>query len=446
MSLRGDILRRLGELVGPENIVADSTLLPASAEQVAAVLALANAEKLRVAPAGNGSQYPPDLRVEPPGSASVPPVRAGSAVEQQYRRDADATIVISLRRMNALKQYEPADLTASMQAGITLEAFSAALEPHRQWLPLGAPLPSRSTMGGIVAANTSGPFRQFYGTARDMVIGLRFATVEGRLIKSGGMVVKNVAGYDMAKLLIGSMGTLGVITDVNVRTFPRPATETTLLAFDSLEAALECRNAIVKSVLAPMALDLLDRTSLGLSGVPPLRAPFVLAVEYGGVEAVIERNRKELATLGRAAGALESLALAGGNEPAFWRGVCDLPARFAESWPGGMRMKVSSTLGAMAPLLQGLSGQAGGQVSIVARAGCGITYLYANGGDLKAFCGAMRELAASLGAHAVIKRAPSMLFSQLERWGPRRDDYLVMLKLKQAFDPNAILNPGVFVC
>jgi len=441
MGLRGDILRRLGDLVGPENLLAEGTVLPASAEQVAAVLALANAERLRIAPAGNGSQYPPPTALAADSSPSVPAAPAHTPAPP-----VPIDLVISLRRMNALKQYGPADLTASMQAGLTLEALSAALEPHRQWLPLGAPLPSRSTMGGIVAANTSGPFRQFYGTARDMVIGLRFATVEGKLVKSGGMVVKNVAGYDMAKLLIGSMGTLGVITDVNVRTFPRPATETTLLAFDSAEAALECRSAIMKSVLTPMALDLLDRTSLALAGVPPLRPAFVLAIEYGGVEAVIERNRKELATLGRAAGVLETVTLAGGNEQTFWRGVCDLPARFAESWPDGMRMKLSSTLQAMTPLLQGLSGQAGGKISIVARAGCGITYLYANGGDLSACCKGMRERAASLGAHAVVERAPFTLFSPLERWGPRRDDYPAMLKLKQAFDPNAILNPGVFVC
>lgn len=455
MTLRGDIARRLGELVPGENLAAeDHTVYPASAEQVAAVLALANAEKLRVAPAGNRSQYPAVAGSASPAASSVaPPI----------------DLIVSLSRMGALEEYEPDDLTASMQAGITLETLNAALEPHRQWLPLGAPLPSRATIGGSVAANTSGPFRQFYGTARDMVIGLRFATVEGKLAKTGGMVVKNVAGYDMAKLLIGSMGTLGIITDVNVKVAPRPATETMLLGFDSLAAALECRNAIAKSVLTPLALDLFDRTALayavlaavgdaaGLhaayhaaqmngSAGSPLQAPFVLAAEYGGVEAVIARNRKELGALAPAGAVLESTTLAGAEELAFWRGVCDLPARLAGTWPLGVRIKISTTLKDMRAVLENMPRENAGQSCLVARAGCGITYVYATGGELKTFCLATQKMAASAGVHAVIESAPPELRAQLDAWGPRRDDYPVMLKLKQAFDPNGILNPGRFLC
>jgi glycolate oxidase FAD binding subunit len=462
MSLRGDILRRLGEIVGPENLEAENIVLPGSAEQAAAVLALANAERLRVAPAGNFSQYDP--------------------------RRGPFDIVLSLRRMNALKQYQPADLTASMQAGITLEQLSAALEPHRQWLPLGAPLPARadaeggkrqaegggdtgqcpppsafrlrpSTMGGILATNASGPFRLFYGTARDMVIGLRFATVEGKLVKSGGMVVKNVAGYDMAKLLIGSLGTLGVITDVNVRLYPRPATETMLLAFDSLAAAMGTRNAILKSVLTPLALDLLDAgaaAGFGLDGLP--EAPFLLAAAYGGVASVIERNRTELASIARTAGCSRTSTLAAGTEKDFWRAVCDFPAAFPAFHPESVRLKVSLTLEGIGPLLDVLGWQASSlphtagkdarrqQRALVARAGTGVCYLYAAGGDLKAFCHEVRQAVAPLGGHTVIEFAPPALAATLDLWGPRRDDYAVMLKLKHTFDPNAILNPGRFVC
>ncbi len=435
MSLRGDIARRLGELVPGGNVdVQSSTVYPASAEQVAGVLALANAEGLRVAPAGNGSQYPVAAGDASPASPGAPAI----------------DLIVSLGRMSALKQYEPDDLTASMQAGITLETLSAALEPNRQWLPLGAPLPARATMGGIVAANTSGPFRQFYGTMRDMVIGLRFATVEGKLAKTGGMVVKNVAGYDMAKLLIGSMGTLGIITDVNVKVAPRPAMETTLLGFDSLATALECRDAIVKSVLAPIALDLLDGISLAFCandshGSPP-QAAFALAVEYGGVDAVIERNRKELAALGQAAAARRITTLAGASESAFWRAVCDLPVRFAASWPQSVRIKICSTLQGMRAVAEGIPRESAEQTALVARAGCGITYVYAMGGELKAFCLATQKMAASAGVPVVIESAPPELRAQLDPWGPRRDDYPIMLKLKQAFDPKAILNPGRFLC
>jgi len=428
MPLRGDIERQLGELVGPAHVT-DATVFPGTAEEVAGVLRLANAERLRVIPTGNSSQQ--DLGLPPAG----------------------ADITLSLRRLHRLKQYEPADLTASVEAGLTLAELSDALAQHRQWLPLGAPCPERATVGGAVATNSSGPFRLFYGSARDMVIGIRFATVEGKLVKSGGMVVKNVAGYDMAKLMIGSLGTLAVITDVNFKVFPRPATETMLLAFGSLEDALAARSALLKSVLAPLALDLLDASCAALvADAARLQFPqgeFLLAVAYGGVERVIERSRGEVAALGQSARARDSQTLASDAEQRFWRAVCDLPASLDAANPDSLRLKLSSTLAAMQPLLTSALGPLrpkGTEVALVARAGSGISYLYARGGDLRAFCRAVQELAAKFDAHAVVEFAPAAIKAQLDVWGPRRDDFPVMQKLKQAFDPNGILNPGRFLC
>ena len=428
MTLRGDIVRRLGELVGPEHVAGD-TVFPATPTEVAAVLSLANAERLRVLPGGSCSQQ--DL-----GAPS-----------------ACADVSLCLRRLNRLKHYEPGDLTASMEAGLTVAELSAALAPHRQWLPLGVACPERATIGGALAANSSGPFRLFYGTARDMVIGMHFATVEGKLVKSGGMVVKNVAGYDMAKLMIGSLGTLAVITDVTCKLVPRPATETSVLVFGSLADALEARSALLKSVLSPLALDLLDAASASLlsqAAVQQLpRGEFLLAVAYGGVERVIERSRREVTALGRAAGALDSLTLAGEQEQRLWQAICDLPASFSAAHPHSVRLRLSSTLVAMRPLLEAVLRdlrQHGAETALVARAGSGISYLYVRGDDLPGVSQNTQRVAVSCGAHAVIEFAPPPILAQLEVLGPRRDDYGVMQKLKQAFDPNGILNPGRLLC
>src|SRR5579864_9533680 len=135
-------------------------------------------------------------------------------------RDSDVTIATG--GLDRVLEYDPRDLTISVEAGITYGELSRILAEHRQMIPLDPPFSDRATIGGIVAANVSGPRRRLYGTARDMVIGMTFATMEGKLIRTGGMVVKNVAGLDMGKLMIGSFGTLAAIAVVNFRVHPMP--------------------------------------------------------------------------------------------------------------------------------------------------------------------------------------------------------------------------------
>ena len=124
--------------------------------------------------------------------------------------------------MNRILQYEPRDLTISVEAGLPWADLTSYAGGERQMIPLDPPFADRATVGGVVAANTSGPRRRLYGTVRDVVIGMKFATLEGKLVQSGGMVVKNVAGLDMAKLMIGSFGTLAAIAVVNFKLAPAP--------------------------------------------------------------------------------------------------------------------------------------------------------------------------------------------------------------------------------
>ena len=140
---------------------------------------------------------------------------------------AAAEMTISTSAMRRVRQYEPRDLTISVEAGISYCELSRLLAEHRQMIPLDPPFADTATIGGIVAANCSGPRRRLYGTARDLVIGMQFATLEGKLVESGGMVVKNVAGLDMGKLMIGSFGTLAAIAVVNFKVIPQPPCERT---------------------------------------------------------------------------------------------------------------------------------------------------------------------------------------------------------------------------
>ncbi len=160
---------------------------------------------------------------------------------------ADATV--STSSMRRVLQYEPHDLTISVEAGMPFRELEKLLASNRQMLPLDPPWPE-STVGGVVAANLSGPRRRLYGTARDMIIGMTFATLEGKLIRSGGKVVKNVAGLDMAKLMVGSFGTLAAIAIVNFKVFPMPeGSRTFVMNFTTAAEAFAERDRILRSVL-----------------------------------------------------------------------------------------------------------------------------------------------------------------------------------------------------
>lgn len=140
-----------------------------------------------------------------------------------------ADVAVTTVSLRGVLQYEPRDLTISVSAGVSWRELTSILAENRQMIPLDPPFGEQATVGGVVAANSSGPRRRLYGTARDVVIGMQFATLEGKLVNSGGMVVKNVAGLDMGKLMIGSFGTLAAIAVVNFKLAPMPEVERSFL-------------------------------------------------------------------------------------------------------------------------------------------------------------------------------------------------------------------------
>src|SRR5436309_2009715 len=184
-------------------------------------------------------------------------------------------VTITTTKLARVLNYEPKDLTISVEAGLPWAELSRLLAENRQMVPLDPPFSGASTVGGVVSANCSGPRRRLYGTARDLVIGMTFATVEGKLVKSGGMVVKNVAGLDMGKLMIGSFGTLAAIAVVNFKLLPMPAaTATFVIPFRVLADAITARDQILKSVLQPAAIDVLNPMAAGQLN----RKGYILAV------------------------------------------------------------------------------------------------------------------------------------------------------------------------
>jgi len=257
---------------------------------------------------------------------------------------ADATV--STSSMRRVLQYEPHDLTISVEAGMPFRELEKLLASNRQMLPLDPPWPE-STVGGVVAANLSGPRRRLYGTARDMIIGMTFATLEGKLIRSGGNVVKNVAGLDMAKLMVGSFGTLAAIAIVNFKVFPMPeGSRTFVMNFPTAKEAFAERDRILRSVLQPSAIDIVNWPD-----------GFRLLVHAGGNPAVLDRVARDLP--GASVG-----------DDAVWEEIRDFTPRFLAEHPNGGVVPIATKLTEMAAEMAKLD------VAAIARAGNGVIYAH----------------------------------------------------------------------
>lgn len=347
---------------------------------------------------------------------------AGSKSRMGGPLTAASDVCIVTTSLNRLVQYEPRDLTISVEAGMPWSTLTSILDEQSQMLPLDPPLAARATVGGVVAANCSGPRRRLYGSVRDQVIGMECATLNGDLVNSGGIVVKNVAGYDLQKLMIGSFGTLAVMASVNFKLAPKPeATATFASAFDTLDGAIAARREILTGALQPAALDLLNPAAAAAAG---LAEAFVLLVQAGGSARVLDRYARDLSGASR---------LEGEAERSLWTAVQDFAPNVIAGRPGAVVIRAGfpmQALGAVMALAQGPA---------VARAANGLAWLAFE--DAAAASAAFAPLAQA-GAEAVIEWSGPEAPAKLERWPGPGTALEVMRDLKKLFDPQALLNPG----
>jgi glycolate oxidase FAD binding subunit len=333
-----------------------------------------------------------------------------------------ADMTISTAAMNRVRQYEPRDLTISVEAGIPYCELSRLLAEHHQTIPLDPPFSETATIGGIVAANCSGPRRRLYGTARDLVIGMQFATLEGKLVQTGGMVVKNVAGLDMGKVMIGSFGTLAAIAVINFKVIPQPPLERSFrFSFAGLEEAIATRDAILRSPLDPAAIDLLNPAATRSA-----RPAYVLAVRAGGNSAAIARYERELAAMG-------AQPMRTGEDAGFWDALQNFTPLYLDMHPDGAVVRVSCTLKGLTAVIQSIPGPA------IARAGSGVCHAYFEHADEAA-----RFAAGTSGEHteAVVEYAPENRKEDLELWPAPGKDLEIMKRIKLMLDPQRLLNRG----
>jgi glycolate oxidase FAD binding subunit len=331
---------------------------------------------------------------------------------------------VSTRAFNRVLEYEPRDLTVSVQAGVLWRDLRAELARNRQMVPLDPPFSDRATVGGVVAANCCGPRRRLYGSARDLVIGMKFATLEGRVVSSGGMVVKNVAGLDMAKLLIGSFGTLAAIVVVNFKVLPMPEVERTFVVpFRSAADAIVARDKILAGGLQPAAIDLLNPAA---SRVDAQSESWTLAIRACGNAKVIARCQREVSNN-------RTRSFAGAAQDAFWRRVEEFTPTYLRNNANGAVIRASCTLKELEHLIGSFDGPA------VARAASGVCYGYFENASA-----AVQWLQRTAGSYwkSVIEFAAGEESANLDRWPAPGGDFEIMQRVKHLFDPGNLLNRG----
>lgn len=326
---------------------------------------------------------------------------------------AAADAVISTAALNRIRRYEPRDLTISVEAGVPYAEVRRTLAAHGQALPLDPPFAGKGSIGGVLAANLSGPRRLLYGTARDMVIGMEAATLDGKLVQSGGMVVKSVAGLDVAKLMIGSFGTLAAIAVANFKVVPAPrGSRTFILAYGSVEEAARGRDALRRTALRPAAMDLLNPAAAARLG---RERSWLLLVRAHGSEAALARYARE--TPG-------AEVLEGEGETALWEAVEEFTPRFFEEHGTGAVVRVSAPITKVGEVMASFPGPA------VARAATGVVW------------GCFSDWREARGRNAVVEFAPEEAKRELVLWPNPGDDFPVMQRIKRLFDPAGLLNRG----
>jgi glycolate dehydrogenase FAD-binding subunit len=386
-----------------DGVIPKTVVEPATAEEVGATLELAFRDKRSVVARGGGTKL-----------GWGPPPRS-------------VDILLSLSRLNAVVAHRHGDLTATIQAGAPLAAVNQQLAQHGQWIPIDAPWPERATIGGLVATNDSGPRRHRYGAPRDLIIGVEFARADGQLAKGGGIVVKNVAGYDLCRLMTGSFGSLCVIVAATFKLFPLTTASKTLSVDVKQPGDLGALSAaILSSHLTPTALEFATR---------PLR----LLIRFESIAASVDQQAISASALIAAQG-FGAQTTSGEDEVALWK------QHGERVWGGsGAVVKVSVLPTELAATLGALDSLAGStNYAAAGRAGLGVFLVNIEGDTVaqsRAIDGLRSRLPVGRGS-AVIVRGSSELRARTDVWGPVGDGLSAMRAVKHQFDPAGILNPG----
>ncbi len=391
-----------------DDIVPRWVIRPGTVEEVQACVRAAAASGATVVPSGRGAHL----------DIGAPPTRV--------------EVLLRLDRLARVVDHQAADMTITMEAGCSLAEVDVQLGQAGQWLPLDPPRPETTTVGGTIAANLSGPLRASQGTVRDLLLGLRVVAADGAVVVGGGRVVKNVAGYDLPKLHVGALGTLGVIVAATFKVRPRPAREEAVtIPCRSLAAAAAVALAVLDGPVAPLWIELAS----DLEGTPGV------AVGLGGIDAEVAYGRQTLGAIAaRCGGTMRSVV-----DGRTLRGQC---ADFAVQ-PAAAVLRAATVPARVGEIMDAFTTharRAGVGVRMMAHAANGVVRVaVADAAHVTGFLDELRPVLARDGGALVVERAAGGVKRPLDPWGDPGPGLALMRRLKASFDPGSVLAPGRFV-
>lgn len=395
----------------PEYLTPESVVYPTSEVELAAVMACAYEHRWRVIPCGSGSKLAWG--------------GLGTGVD----------LVVSTARLDQVLDHAVGDMTLTAQAGAKLADLSPRLAQHNQFLAVDPAYPERATLGGIVATADTGSLRQRYGGLRDMLIGISFVRYDGQIAKAGGRVVKNVAGYDLMKLLTGSYGTLGIISQLTFRLYPGQDASKTVVVTGVAGAIAALAAGLRLSSLTPVALDIL---SPALTAHVGYGDTFALLAQFQSIAPGVEEQVGALLKMVETD--LSATVLAGAEEEKVWAIARD--ALFPQS--GEHRDAIVAKVGLLPAQAVTWLDQlpSGSMARIHASSGIGTVRLATGTVD---WVKKLRESCTANHGYFTLLEAPLSLKKSVDVWGYSGNALRAMKAIKDQFDPHSCLSPGRFV-
>ena len=419
--------RLVAQVVGAENVAVSTKpasscleVAPGSAEEACEVLRLAARENWAVIPAGAGTW-----------------LDVGNPLGR-------TNLIISTRRMQRIVEHEPADLVATVEAGLTLDALNAELRRAKQWLPLDPPDDGRATIGGVVATGLGGAQSSGFASPRGSVIGMRVVLANGKLIKAGGRVVKNVAGYDLCKLFTGSYGTLCLILEVTFKLRPTPMQTATIAAYGSLDSLLRAARATLETRLLPVAVEVLSPGVARRLSLPDVDSDPALLIRYAGTpETVAYQIEQTMKTLPDSLTTAPCVII---NEDAeYWRRLAALPLQETDCliWRAGLLptelgVFLNKALTEARPAFLSSSlwhaGVADGRLRVI----------NASIENASACAASLKTLRKETRGTLAVENAPQGIKDSIDAWGDIGSKASLMRRVKQELDANDLFSPGRF--
>ena len=446
-----------------DNVAPHAVVFPKNTDQVAEVVKFANQERLAIVVRGSGTKM----------AMGNPPQKLD--------------MVVCTSRMNHMLDVDTSNLTMTVEAGVKFRDIQARLATQEDrcylpledleaqgdeiicsdrshsgcFIPIDPPYADKATIGGIIATNSTGPRRLLYNLPRDCIIGIRVVAPNGDILGSGGKTVKNVSGYDVSKLMVGSMGTLGILCEMTIRMLPLPEKmETLLVSFANFSDASAFAEGIFETHLLPAAVEIMNAEAyshLCVDDIPDFGSDgYVAAVALEAFEPAVGRMRTEILDMAREGRAGADAVLEEQDHRSFWLAMSNLSATLDKKFSGLIKAKLNYPLSLGRNIIEtgeSIFSQANLDYSVQTHAGNGICFtgLLIDHQDTAATDKAVAAMGQLLGrcrkidGNLVIQSAPTQVKGRLKMWGETGSDFVVMKRLKDRLDPTGIMSPGRFV-